>query len=180
MKALALALFLTFGAGSALAAAPPLDGNAEIVFESRPGVKPTKVDKTKTPEAEKTKASAGLEDKQVALALANYYGVSVGQIEQMREQGLGYGELARAFELAKMTGKSVSELVALKKSGAGWGEIAKQLGVSMGQVDNNLGQILKSEREKEKTPSAKGTPAAPGKSGDNRKDDKSEKGGKSR
>ncbi len=161
-------------AGAIVSAAPQEGLQGNTVFENRPAVRRTPgAEKAKTPKPEETETGAEPEDKQVAQAIANYFGASVAEVNQWHTQGIGYGELVRAYALAKLSGKSASELIAQHQSGQGWGEIAKQFGVTPGQIEDSLGRILKAEKEREnEKPKTAGTPDAPGKSGEKRKDGK--------
>ena len=161
-----LAVVGIFGAGAIAFAASGSDMNVAS-GQDRPSVRPTPhAEKSRTPEPPETETAAG--NAQSANAIAKYFGVSIEQVKALRQQGLGWGEISHAYALAKASGKSVDGVVAQFKSGQGWGEIAKQLGVSPSHSDDNLGKILHAEKENDKP---KGTPTAPGKSEEHRKDE---------
>ncbi|MBI3537393.1 MAG: hypothetical protein HY070_07555 [Chloroflexi bacterium] len=172
--ALMATLVATFGASAIATASPGNNLSGGTIFQEGPSVKRTPgIEKSKTPDPKETETESANENNKNTEAIAKYFGVSLAEVDALRQQGFGLGEIAHLYALAKASGKSVSELAALRKSGEGWGEIAKQLGVSPAQVEDNLGKILRAEKEFEKP---QGTPSAPGKSEDHRQD--KEKSGK--
>jgi len=68
------------------------------------------------------------------------------QVEELRESGLGYGEIAIAQELAEQSGKTVDEAIALFNQGHGWGEIASLLGVNFHGIGNMVSQSQRDNR----------------------------------
>jgi len=72
-----------------------------------------------------------------AVRIAEAFCVEPQAIEELHLQGLGYGEISKAYVLAQATGLSVDELVGLHQAGEGWGQIAHDLGLKlMGGVPN--------------------------------------------
>ncbi len=176
ITAIILAVVTTLGASAVAGTAAPSDAQASAGGANRPRVTktPRAPERTETLESRETETENEREDNQVASAIAKHFGVGVDAVNRLHQQGLGYGEIARAYALAQMSGKSVSDLLALRASGQGWGEIAKPLGVSLGQVEDTVGRIVRAEKEKRN-----GTPTPPGNSGEHRKDgDKGNKEGK--
>lgn len=58
--------------------------------------------------------------------------------EQRTQYGLGYGGLLIANSLAAETGRPVDEIVGFRQNGRGWGEIARQYNVNLGNVVNRV------------------------------------------
>ena len=169
IAAITLAVVTALGASAVVGGTAQSDAWASAGGASRPHVTktPRAPEKTKTPEPREMETESEPEDNQVASAIASHFGVSVDAVTGVHQQGLGYGEIARAYALAQMSGKSVSDLLAWRASGQGWGEIAKQLGVSVGQIEDTVGEILRAEKEKRD-----GTPTPPGNIGGHRKEGK--------
>jgi hypothetical protein len=71
------------------------------------------------------------------------------QVETYKEQA-GFGGLVKASRLAEASGESLDSLLARHAAGEGWGEIAKSLGLHPGNKGNNLGQLIKQQRAKDK------------------------------
>src|SRR5712691_6756453 len=61
-------------------------------------------------------------------------------VQGLRKQGLGFGEISILFALASKSGKSVDYILKMRQSGEGWGELAHDLGLK------NLGSIVRSVR----------------------------------
>jgi hypothetical protein len=66
----------------------------------------------------------------VATQLADAFGVSYDEIMGLHCQGMGFGNIAKAYGLAKLSGKSVDEFLAMREQGMGWGQIIKGEGVN--------------------------------------------------
>ncbi len=88
-------------------------------------------------------------DQKVAQAIADEYEVDVKDIIALHQEGLGYGEIAKAYALAEITGKSVEDILAMKKEERGWGEIAQELKVDPGKWDPNLGKVINENKPKD-------------------------------
>lgn len=67
-----------------------------------------------------------------AATIAATYNVTEGEIMGWFCQGFGFGEIKKAYQLAAEGGKSVDELFAMRQQGMGWGEIAHSLDVQPG------------------------------------------------
>lgn len=78
----------------------------------------------------------------VAAMIADFFDLDVAQVQAWHDEGLGYGEIARAYFLAELSDKSVAEVMALYQGGLGWGEVAKTLGLAPGNKGRNLGSIM--------------------------------------
>jgi hypothetical protein len=74
--------------------------------------------------------------------IADFFDLDVAQVQTWHDQGLGYGEIARAYFLAQLSGKSVEYVMILYQGGLGWGEVAKELGLAPGNKGCNLGSIM--------------------------------------
>ncbi len=66
-------------------------------------------------------------------ALAKEFAVPERQVAELREKGMGWGEVRHALSLSQRSGKSVTEVMALRDSGLGWGQVAHRLGVKLGK-----------------------------------------------
>lgn len=74
------------------------------------------------------------QDKQVS-KLAEKYGVPATEVQALRDQKLGWGEIKHALAISQKSGKPVSEVMELRKSGMGWGKIAKHYGFKLGDAE---------------------------------------------
>ena len=54
------------------------------------------------------------------------------QVQALKDDGWGYGEITIAASLAVESGESLQDILALFEAGQGWGEIAKSLGLPAG------------------------------------------------
>ncbi len=61
-------------------------------------------------------------------------------IEELRDQGLGYGEIAIIQLLQERSGKTIEEILSLFREGKGWGEIASILGVDFSGIGEFVSQ----------------------------------------
>ena len=68
----------------------------------------------------------------VAATIAATYSVSEDEVMGWFCKGFGFGEIKKAYQWAGETGKSVYELFALRQQGLGWGEIAQGLDIKPG------------------------------------------------
>jgi hypothetical protein len=87
----------------------------------------------------------------VVQRLEKEFGVTDAQIQALRDQKLGFGEIAIVFSLAqKMTGgitdANISQIMALREGPPvmGWGEIAKKLGFKLGPT---ISAVMKVNKE---------------------------------
>jgi len=72
-----------------------------------------------------------------------FFTVDVTDVVALRSDGLGWGEIAKAYFLAEGSGGlTVAEIVVLRDSGMGWGEIAQYVGLPPGNHGRNLGVIV--------------------------------------
>lgn len=75
--------------------------------------------------------------RQVALRLAEKFGVSYGEVLAWKQSGYGFGEIAIAYSLLANTadqGTTIDEIFALRQSGMGWGQIAHEYDVDLKAV----------------------------------------------
>lgn len=64
------------------------------------------------------------------------------EVEELRSQGLGYGEITIIQLLQERSGKTLEDILSLFKEGKGWGEIASLLGVDF----HGIGELVSRER----------------------------------
>ncbi len=118
-------------------------------------------DATVTPEPTETPEPES--DSRVAQAIADEFEVDVEEIIALHAEGLGYGEIVKAYALAEASGKTVEEILAMKEEGMGWGEIAQALEVKPGAWEPNLGELMRDSKPKDKEETSKDNPGNSGK-----------------
>lgn len=87
----------------------------------------------------------------VGLALATFFDALFEDIMTWHEEGIGFGNMAKAFFLSEALGEdglSAGEILAMKLSGTGWGRIMKALGLKPGK-GKNLGQMMSGHADDE-------------------------------
>lgn len=72
--------------------------------------------------------------KRLTGKLAAEYKVPAADIERMRADKLGWGEIGDALAISQKAGVPVDQVLAQRKSGLGWGEIAQKYGFTLGDV----------------------------------------------
>lgn len=70
-------------------------------------------------------------------------------VKALREEGMGFGNIAHTVALARLSGKTVDEVAAMMKEGKGVGNIAKELGLHPSDKNKN---IALEEEAPEETP----------------------------
>jgi hypothetical protein len=91
----------------------------------------------------------------VAVAIADYFTVPVVQIITLHADGLGFGEIARAYFLARelaadgdpSNDTTAAEILAMHQGGMGWGPIVASLDLPQGNSGRNLGLIMRYHQE---------------------------------
>jgi hypothetical protein len=78
----------------------------------------------------------------IAGCIAAFFEVPMTDVVALRGDGYGFGEVAAAYFLAQDSGLTVAQILELREAGMGWGEIAKYLGLPPSRRDGNLGQII--------------------------------------
>jgi hypothetical protein len=78
----------------------------------------------------------------IAGYIAALFEVPISDVVTFHSDGYGFGELAIAYALAQEGGLTVQEILDMKESGMGLGEIAAYLGLPPGNSDRNLGRIV--------------------------------------
>lgn len=78
----------------------------------------------------------------VGLAIALYFNIPYTQVMALHDQGLGFGNIARAYLTAAASHGVLTptQVLDLRQAGAGWGQIKKEYGVHPG--GNGLGSIM--------------------------------------
>ncbi len=85
--------------------------------------------------------------KVVTERLEKTFNVTDTQITTLRNEGLGFGEIAIVFSLAQklggITDTNISKIMALRQGPPvmGWGEIAQKLGVKLGPVVSQVHKV---------------------------------------
>jgi hypothetical protein len=101
---------------------------------------------TEVPTAVATEAATcgGNNAHPVATRLAAEFNVSYDVIMGWHCQGMGFGNIAKAYLLARKTGKTAAEYLNDKLSGKGWGQIMKDADVKPGELAP--GQVIKGNK----------------------------------
>jgi hypothetical protein len=91
----------------------------------------------------------------VAIAIADYFTVPVLEIITLHADGLGFGEIARAYFLARELAAdgdptndlAAAQILGMHQSGMGWGVIVASLDLPHGNSGRNLGLIMRRHQE---------------------------------
>jgi hypothetical protein len=74
-------------------------------------------------------------------------------VQNLRSKGLGFGEVTVLLALANRTGQSPSTILQLRQSGLGWGQIAQKYDVKLGPViksvkatEHSVDRVARAER----------------------------------
>lgn len=93
---------------------------------------------TNAPPPASRQANKGAQSQ--AAKLAAKYNVPTAEIESLRGQGLGWGEIGHALGIAQRAGVPVSDVLKLRQSGMGWGQIAQNYGFKLGETTGKGGR----------------------------------------
>lgn len=66
--------------------------------------------------------------------LALEFGVEKDEVMNLREKGLGWGEVRHVLMLSRETGKPAEDIVKMHEDGMSWGDIAKKEGVKLDRM----------------------------------------------
>jgi hypothetical protein len=111
----------------------------------------TKEEKSLLKESSEINTAAGTEKGATVVVqrLEKEFGVTDTQIQALRDQKLGYGEIAIVFSLAQklggITDANISKIMTLREGPPvmGWGEIAKKLGFKLGPTISQVEKLNK-------------------------------------
>lgn len=161
-KLLTVSLVLTL-AMTAIGAASAATGSeiARLDLTTTPGATSTPCvtatgTPTYTPTAAATARATATSSKAAsvpAARIAEAFCVTVSDVQEWHAQGLGYGEIGKAYALAKASGLTVEELFARHQAGEGWGEIARSLGFKVMGGGSNV-RVVEWKRDGTPTPDA--------------------------
>ncbi len=71
--------------------------------------------------------------------LMERFGITEDRITQLRDQGMGYGEVGILYSLSQASGTDSDELLRMRtQEKMGWGEIAAKLNTSVGKAVNTM------------------------------------------
>jgi hypothetical protein len=70
--------------------------------------------------------------------LAKYFQRPVNEVSGLRDQGLGYGEIAKILVIARMSRRPLPDMLARNSQGYGWGTISRELGLNPREVQNEV------------------------------------------
>jgi len=70
-------------------------------------------------------------------------------VQQMRADGLGWGEIIMVLHLVTVSGKSVDDIRAMRDAGMGYGEIARALGIHPGELGKAVAAVMSEGRSTE-------------------------------
>ena len=101
-------------------------------------------------------------DGEAGRGLVEHFSVPSEDLQTLRNQGIGIGELAILYSLASSarldTADGVNKSLELRTSGMGWGEIARRLGIDRAALGQRVAETLQSAGQW----AGKLTPAGPG------------------
>jgi len=63
-------------------------------------------------------------------AVAYYFNRSGGEIEGLRSEGFGYGEIVKILVIAEMARQPLKDLLTENRNGYGWGTLSVKLGLN--------------------------------------------------
>lgn len=83
----------------------------------------------------------------VGLAISLYFGIPYTQVMELHDEGIGFGEIARAYLTAMASNGMLTpeQVLALRQEGLGWGQVKKEYGIHPG--GNGLGSIMGNKPE---------------------------------
>jgi hypothetical protein len=126
-------------------------------------------DETKTPPPHWTTTKGS--DKQVS-RLAAEYQVTEQQVVDLRNRGMGWGEVRHALSISKRADVPLADVLKLRDSGMGWGQIAHKYELKVdGKVRDAVNEPRKTETGTGTTspsPSSRGNSGMRGNSGRSR------------
>jgi hypothetical protein len=64
--------------------------------------------------------------------LAAEFKVEAKDVQALRDQGLGWGEVRHALDISRSAKVPVADVMKLRKDGMGWGQIADKYGTKVG------------------------------------------------
>jgi hypothetical protein len=110
------------------------------------------------------------ETQPVAQAIADFFGVSVTEVLTLHQEGLGFGEIARAYFLARELAAdgdpandlSAALVLAMHQGGMGWGQIVASLELPQGNSGRNLGLIMRGHKHDDQGDDGDPAATAPG------------------
>ena len=86
--------------------------------------------------------------KEVVVRLENEFNVTEAQIDALRSQNLGFGEISIVYSLAEkmpggITDANVQSILSMRSGDptTGWGQVARQLGEKLGPVVRDVNEI---------------------------------------
>ncbi len=101
------------------------------------------VNNTSTPTATATLTSTLPPGQgKIAQAIADHFGMDVGDVEDLHDELHGWGQVFMALWLADKFGADPEDIVAMRKDGKGWGPIIMSFGFKPGLKSDNLGGAI--------------------------------------
>jgi len=87
----------------------------------------------------------------VGMAIALYFNIPYTQVMALHDEGLGFGEIARAYLTAAASGGRLTpeQVLEMRQDGMGWGQFKKEYGIHPG--GNGLGSIMGNKPHPEST-----------------------------
>lgn len=94
----------------------------------------------------------------VGLVIALYFSIPYTEVMELHNDGLGFGDIARAYLTAAASGGTLTpeQVLAMRQDGIGWGQIKQDYGIHPG--GNGLGSIKGNKVEPPPAPPGNGDP----------------------
>jgi hypothetical protein len=67
-------------------------------------------------------------------------------VKDLRVSEIGYGSITIAYAIATASGKSINDITAMRQQSLGWGEIAHQFGLKFSDLINKSSEALKTAK----------------------------------
>ncbi|KJS21778.1 MAG: hypothetical protein VR72_08985 [Clostridiaceae bacterium BRH_c20a] len=64
------------------------------------------------------------------------------QVKALRDAGYGYGEISLALTMAEKADVSIDDIVEMRNSGLGWGNVTKELGMHKRDIAKKIGKMV--------------------------------------
>ncbi len=109
---------------------------------------PPKEEPPKQEEPKKPEEPARVSEKRNKPAgrIAAEFDVPESEVLDLRDKGLGWGEIRHALAISRRSGQPTSEILKLRESGMGWGQISRKFGFKLGEATGKGFWSVREER----------------------------------